>query len=294
MEHESRCFDFNRVDEKAGHVRTAGSGVDASVERPSSTSTTSTHVSPYHWQSPERTTQRLKDPAPVRLSTWHRHSVIGASTRITAVMALLPSWHRHLRGLFITIPWLAWLLGADIVLSLLLPLKLVAPRLVYDASSLIASSVWAWIQLIFTRLNGARISLSGDRLPTGESAIVVVNHVAWSDFYMIQALAQNAGMLGRCRYFAKKQLRAVPFLGWGLWAIGMPMVTRTWLKDKDEMDRVFSSTVQGQLPICKPLPSCHGDEKRGEKKREGDASGSPSCLFLSLTRRAASRACQLQ
>lgn len=47
----------------------------------------------------------------------------------------------------------------------------------------------------------------------GELAIVVTNHVAWTDFYLIQELVQRAGMLGQCRRFAEKQLRWVPFLG---------------------------------------------------------------------------------
>lgn len=156
----------------------------------------------------------------------------------------------HLRGLALTVPWVLYLLLADIALSLLLPLKLISPHLVYNTSSLIAQSVWAWIQAIFTRSNGARISISGDVLPPGESAIVVANHVAWSDFYLIQALAQRSGMLGRCRYFAKAQLRLVPFLGWGLWAMGMPLVSRNWLKDKTELDHVFSNVVQRAFPTC--------------------------------------------
>ncbi|KAF7560986.1 hypothetical protein G7046_g3161 [Stylonectria norvegica] len=154
----------------------------------------------------------------------------------------------NIRGVAFTAPWVLYLLAADVILSLLLPLKLVAPRAVYDASSKIAESVWLWIQIIFTRVNGARISFSGDSLPAGESAIVVVNHVGWCDFYMVQELAQRAGMLGRCRYFAKIQLRIVPFLGWGLWAMGMPLVSRNWLKDKVELDRVFSDMVERQFP----------------------------------------------
>lgn len=43
---------------------------------------------------------------------------------------------------------------------------------------------------------------------------------------MIQALAMRSGMLGYCRYFAKAQLKKVPLLGWGLMAMGMPLVTR--------------------------------------------------------------------
>lgn len=60
-------------------------------------------------------------------------------------------------------------------------------------------------------------------------------------------------MLGRCRYFAKQQLKWVPFLGWGLWAMGMPLVSRNWMSDQHEMDRVFRGVVQRQWPMCKLL-----------------------------------------
>ncbi|KAL7895742.1 hypothetical protein HDV63DRAFT_401043 [Trichoderma sp. SZMC 28014] len=155
---------------------------------------------------------------------------------------------RQVRGLALTAPWLVYLLLADVALSLMLPLKALAPELVYDVSSRIAGSVWRWIQLIFEYANEAQIECSGDDIPAGESAIVVSNHLAWSDFYMIQALAIRNGMLGRCRYFAKRQLRLVPFLGWGLWAMGMPMVSRSWLKDKSELDRAFAGLVSMRLP----------------------------------------------
>ncbi|KAJ6445583.1 1-acyl-sn-glycerol-3-phosphate acyltransferase [Purpureocillium lavendulum] len=154
---------------------------------------------------------------------------ISSAVAIVAAVAKTATALTHLRGITLTLPWLLALLVADVALSAVLPLSLLGPRLVYDASSRIAAFIWAWIQLIF-------------------SAIVVANHVAWSDFYMIQDLAMRAGMLGRCRYFAKVQLRLVPFLGWGLWAMGMPMVSRNWLKDKAELDRVFSGVVRGGYP----------------------------------------------
>jgi len=157
----------------------------------------------------------------------------------------------HARGVVLVVPWLLYLLLADIALSSLLLLKPFAPDLVYDTSSFIAESVWRWIQAIFERFNGARITYSGDALPRGESAIVVTNHVGWSDFYMIQGLAIRCGMLGRCRYFAKIQLKNVPFLGWGLWAMGFPLVSRNWGKDKHELDRVFSGIVSRKWPTCK-------------------------------------------
>ncbi|TPX08802.1 uncharacterized protein E0L32_009742 [Thyridium curvatum] len=154
------------------------------------------------------------------------------------------------RGLVLVIPWLIWLLVADIILSLLLVARAVlSPTAVYNLSSHTAASVWLWIQHIFETANGAEITTSGDPLPRAESAIVVANHVAWADFYMIQHLAVRSGMLGRCRYFAKAQLKRVPFLGWGLWAMGMPLVTRKWAHDRRELDRVFGGIAKGRWPI---------------------------------------------
>ncbi len=158
--------------------------------------------------------------------------------------------YNTLRGIIVTVPWLAYLFLTDLILSLLLPISYFSPNLVYNLSSSLAAGVWRGIQLIFTHLNGAKVTFSGHEIPKGESAIVIANHVAWTDFYMIQALAIKAGMLGRCRWFAKQQLKWVPFLGWGLWAMGMPLVSREWTRDRREMERVFSGIKGNKWPIC--------------------------------------------
>jgi 1-acyl-sn-glycerol-3-phosphate acyltransferase len=139
---------------------------------------------------------------------------------------------------------------ANTLLTLLLVYSFIFPTLTYNLASLIAASVWTHIQHIFTRSNGARILVTGDPLPQNESAIVLSNHVEWSDFYMIQELALRANMLGRCRWFAKKELKWVPFLGWGLWAMGMPLVSRKWMQDKRELRRVFDGVARRKWPIC--------------------------------------------
>lgn len=154
----------------------------------------------------------------------------------------------HLRGVALTTPWVVWLFFIDLSVSALLPLRPLFPKVTYNLSSSLAVTVWRWIQYIFEYHNGARITISGDKLPSGESAIVVCNHVAWCDFYMIQAVAERAGMLSRCRYFAKKQLRWVPFLGWGIWGLGMPMVTRSWDRDRAELDRAFGGITKQLWP----------------------------------------------
>jgi 1-acyl-sn-glycerol-3-phosphate acyltransferase len=148
----------------------------------------------------------------------------------------------------------------DLIISLLLPVSYFFPNFVYDACSAVAFTCWRWIQFIFEGLNGAEITMSGDSLPHGESAIVISNHVSWTDFYMIQALAIKAGMLGRCRWFAKIELRWVPLLGWGIWAMGMPMVSRKWLKDKTELDRVFAGIVVRKWPTCMYRQAARNDQ----------------------------------
>lgn len=160
------------------------------------------------------------------------------------------SLYTTLRGIAIIIPWALGLVLMDLLLSLLLPVSFIFPNPVYELSSFIAYTVWNWIEQIFLVLNGGVITSSGDNLPQGESAIVISNHVSWTDFYMIQALALKAGMLSRCRWFAKIELRRVPLLGWGIWAMGMPMVSRNWLKDKKELDGVFKGITENKWPTC--------------------------------------------
>jgi 1-acyl-sn-glycerol-3-phosphate acyltransferase len=157
---------------------------------------------------------------------------------------------RLVRAAIHLLPWIFRLTVANTLLTLLAPLTFIAPTLVYDLCSHIAASVWTHIQHIFTCTNGAHILVTGDSLPQNESAIVLSNHVEWSDFYMIQELALRANMLGRCRWFAKKELKWVPFLGWGLWAMGMPLVSRKWMQDERELQRVFDGVARRKWPIC--------------------------------------------
>lgn len=76
------------------------------------------------------------------------------------------------------------------------------------------------------------LTITGDEIPPGESAVVISvsryhsltlcvltqqNHLAYSDYYLVQALAKRKGMLGRCRYFVKKEIVRLPFFGWAFW-----------------------------------------------------------------------------
>ncbi|KAK4181175.1 hypothetical protein QBC36DRAFT_383719 [Triangularia setosa] len=132
-----------------------------------------------------------------------------------------------LRGLLLLIPLLLSTGLANLTLFLLPFLKLLPSTLLHNLSSLIAGTlVYRFIQNIFTTINGAEITFSGDTPIQNESAIVISNHVAWSDFYLVQAAADKANMGGHTRYLAKAALRWVPFLG-------------DWTRDRTELERVF-------------------------------------------------------
>jgi len=161
----------------------------------------------------------------------------------------------HIRGALLIAPFAIHLLVADLLISLLLPASFVLPTLVYDLSSALAWTVWLHIQLLFESVNGAPIMAfpapvaAASALPRHESAIVLANHVSWADFYLIQHLARSAGMLGRCRWFVKAQLARVPLLGWGLWAMGMPMVSRDWTHDRAQLSRLFRGPADRGWPV---------------------------------------------
>ncbi|KAI4749575.1 hypothetical protein E4T50_00053 [Aureobasidium sp. EXF-12298] len=185
-----------------------------------------------------------------------------------------------LRFVFLTFgPWLAHVVIADLLLSCLLPFAFIFPTYTYHLASTIAESVWRGVQRICEDSNGADIILAGDDLPVGETAIVVANHIEWTDFYLIQALAIRTGMLGRCRWFAKDALKWVPVLGWGLLVMGMPLVSRKWVEDKEEMKRLFSGILKGRWPIWLVSFSegtRYRPKKHAEATRWCEANGKPA------------------
>ncbi|KAG0151902.1 hypothetical protein CROQUDRAFT_667606 [Cronartium quercuum f. sp. fusiforme G11] len=104
--------------------------------------------------------------------------------------------------------------------------------LAYELNSQIASLLWTFMQWVFEHRHSALVTFSGDVIPPGENAIIIANHVSYSDFYLINGLALRKGMLPYCRWFAKSSLKwQLPIFGMSMYLIGMVMVTRDWLRD---------------------------------------------------------------
>lgn len=113
--------------------------------------------------------------------------------------------------------------------------------LAYEINSNIANLLWKFMQFIFEGLNHGQITFSGDILPENENAIIIANHISYSDFYLINGLALRKGMLPYCRWFAKASLKyQLPIFGLSMYLIGMVMITRDWLKDSNSIRKAFA------------------------------------------------------
>ncbi|MBW0488604.1 hypothetical protein O181_028319 [Austropuccinia psidii MF-1] len=117
--------------------------------------------------------------------------------------------------------------------------------LAYEINSRIANFLWTRMQYIFEHRHFATITFSGDVIPERENAIVLANHVSYSDFYLINGLAARKKMLPYCRWFAKTSLIwQLPIFGMSMYLIGMVMVTRNWLKDSKSIKAAFRGLKQ--------------------------------------------------
>jgi hypothetical protein len=81
--------------------------------------------------------------------------------------------------------------------------------LIVKINSELIGTVWKVMQYIFERRKKAHITFSGDKIPYEENALVISNHVSWTDVYLIHALANRRNMLKNCKYFIKDSLKWV-------------------------------------------------------------------------------------
>lgn len=147
--------------------------------------------------------------------------------------------------------WAAFLTSMALTINLLqLPTLLLMPlyrRQMMRLNAFLCGLLWKVMQRIFERQQ-AKITYSGDEIPPGESAIVIPNHISGSDFYLVHHLANRAGMLQWCNYFAKDSLKWIPGFGWGMWLMGLIYVKRNWADDAASIERAFSGIKSQERP----------------------------------------------
>ncbi|CEG80807.1 hypothetical protein RMATCC62417_15090 [Rhizopus microsporus] len=121
-------------------------------------------------------------------------------------------------------------------------------RLMIRINSGLIGTVWKVMQYIFERRKKAHITFSGDHIPFGENALVISNHVSWTDIYLLHSVANRRNMLKNCKYFVKDSIKWLPFFGWGMWLAGFIFVRRNWTQDQEKIIAAFDKIKRLETP----------------------------------------------
>lgn len=115
----------------------------------------------------------------------------------------------------------------------------------------IAGAWWGVAVGIAQRVSGPRLILSGDIDSdfTSENAILISNHQNSTDIYALMIFAKSKGRLGDLKWFAKKKLKYVPGIGWGMQFLDSLFLERNWEADVGTINSVFSSILKDRTPM---------------------------------------------
>jgi 1-acyl-sn-glycerol-3-phosphate acyltransferase len=108
---------------------------------------------------------------------------------------------------------------------------------------------WGHCVTLSRRLNGVHLVLSGDDIPAGENAIVVVNHQDMADITFLMMFARSRGRLGDMKWFVKEPLKYVPGVGWGMVFLDCLFVKRNWVDDEAIVAQTFAKFLNERIPL---------------------------------------------
>jgi len=112
-----------------------------------------------------------------------------------------------------------------------------------------ADTWWGWCVIAAERLNGTRLEVTGEDLPSNENVLVISNHQQMPDITSLMALARSKGRLGDLKFFVKQALKWFPGVGWGMQFLNCPFVRRDWMRDRETIQRTFATLVRERIPM---------------------------------------------
>lgn len=113
----------------------------------------------------------------------------------------------------------------------------------------IADTWWGWTVRAAKDLHGVELVVTGDDVPPREDAILVANHQQMPDITLIMMLARTKGRLGDLKWIAKRPIRYVPGVGWGLAFLDSVFVSRDWTADRGSIERTFAGLRDDRVPM---------------------------------------------
>ena len=94
---------------------------------------------------------------------------------------------------------------------------------------------------------GIKLDVRGT-MPPAEGALVIANHLThdWVPMYMIGFRIHT---LAYVRTVIKKVVSYIPGMGWGMWALYWPFVSRDFNKDEAVLKKLFAAYERHNLPV---------------------------------------------
>jgi len=141
------------------------------------------------------------------------------------------------------------LLGLNVAQGASLVLRPLSRRRFRRFNRWAAQSWWSLLIDSTRVLYGTHLVVSGEDVPPGENAIVLSNHQEMADVPYLLAYGRTKGRLGDMKWFAKRSLKYVPAIGWGMWFLDCPFLDRDWNKDRQSIARTFAGIVDDKIPV---------------------------------------------
>jgi 1-acyl-sn-glycerol-3-phosphate acyltransferase len=135
-------------------------------------------------------------------------------------------------------------LVALVMTAVLAPVVIVAAlfRVPQGPESIYSRSVRRWARSV-NWAAGVRVRVHGDRLPAGQGAVYVTNHVSWFDIFAL------AAEVPWCSFIAKSELRKIPLFGFAAEVVGIVFLDRDNRKAAFESYEAAAGAVQAGRSI---------------------------------------------
>ncbi|MBM4370212.1 MAG: acyltransferase [Deltaproteobacteria bacterium] len=162
-------------------------------------------------------------------------------------------FRRKLPGLALGLAGAAVLLPSLLLCNLIQILSLIlvpfSRHAVRAVNRWLADAWWGAAAAAARTFLGIRVVVTGDELPRGENALLVVNHQGMTDIPVLLELAARTGRLGDLKWYVKDVLKWVPGIGWGMVFLDCLFITRAWTEDEGRIRRVFRRILRDRVPV---------------------------------------------
>jgi 1-acyl-sn-glycerol-3-phosphate acyltransferase len=164
-----------------------------------------------------------------------------------------PGKKERVRGLSLGVPATTFLasalLGFNALQTASLAVRPVSRHTFRQVNRWAADTWWGLCVTLSERLHDVHLVLTGDEIPSRESAIVVANHQQMPDITFLMVYARSKGRLGDLKFFVKKAIKYVPGVGWGMVFLDCPFVERKWTADRASIEKTFERILRDRVPL---------------------------------------------